>query len=96
MDFTSYIDAALLVLIPVLYLIGNGIKSSGIDNKHIPLILGATGIVLAVVWVLATSDITGWQGGLLAAFTAIVQGVLCAGAAVYTNQLIKQEGGSNE
>lgn len=91
MDFTTYIDPALLVLIPVLYLIGNFIKSSGIDNKHIPLILGGLGVLLAVVWVLATSDIAGWQGGLLGAFTAIIQGVLCAGAAVYTNQVIKQE-----
>lgn len=93
MDFTNYIDPALLILVPVLYLIGTFIKSSGINDKHIPLILGGLGIVLAVVWVLATSNITGWQGGLLAAFTAVVQGVLCAGAAVYLNQVYKQETG---
>ena len=91
-DFTNYVNPELLVLIPVLYLIGRAMKKSGRCDKHIPLTLGATGILPAVVWVLATHNIGDYQGALMAAFTAIVQGVLCAGAAVYVNQVIKQGG----
>ena len=92
MDFTNYIDQALLILVPVLYLIGMALKRYGKCDRHIPLILGGAGIFLAVLWVLATHEISGYQDALMAAFTAIVQGVLCAGAAVYTNQIIKQNG----
>lgn len=90
MEFTQYIDPALLVLVPVLYIIGMLIKNSGINDTRIPLLLGVVGVLLATVWVLATSSINGYQNALMAIFTAIVQGVLCTGAAVYVNQLIKQ------
>lgn len=92
MDFTQHIDEALLVLIPVLYIIGWAIKKSGKQDKRIPLILGGVGVLLAVLWVLGTHEIHGYQSALAAAFTAIVQGVLCTGAAVYANQLYKQSG----
>jgi phage host-nuclease inhibitor protein Gam len=78
--------------VPVLYIIGMLVRHSGINNTRIPLLLGVVGVVLATVWVLATSSGTGYQNVLLAVFTAIVQGVLCTGAAVYVNQLIKQNG----
>lgn len=93
MEFTNYIDPKLLILVPVLYIIGMFIKNSFIiADKYIPLALSAVSVILAVLWLLATSDLTGWQSVLLAAFTAFVQGVLCAGAAVLTNQIIKQNG----
>lgn len=92
-EFTNYINPALLVLIPVLYIIGKFIKQSEkIRDNYIPAILGGLGVLLAVLWVLSTSDVHTAQGWFLAAFTAFVQGILCAGAAVYANQLIKQAG----
>ena len=47
MNFQEYIDAKLLILIPVLYLIGYLVKKSNIADKWIPLILGAAGVVLS-------------------------------------------------
>lgn len=90
MDFESYIKPELLILIPVLYLIGAGIKKSKIENKHIPWILGVVSVFLAGLYIFASETITGTQGVAIAVFTAITQGILCAGASVYVNQLIKQ------
>lgn len=92
MDYlTNFVRPELLVLVPVLYLIGMGLKrSQRVSDNNIPLLLGTVGIALAVVYVLATSELTGWRDGLMAVFTAVTQGVLCAGGSVYVNQIIKQ------
>lgn len=80
---TEYIQPELLVLIPVLYLIGFAIKKTAlISNRFIPLILGVVGVVLCAVYELTT--------GQFNLFAAITQGVLCAGASTYANQLYKQ------
>lgn len=87
----EFIRPELLVLIPVLYCIGAGLKKAqAFADKHIPIALGTVGIALAALWVVATSTIASPQDGALAVFTAIVQGVLVAGASVYVNQVIKQ------
>lgn len=84
----EFIKPELVVLIPVLYLIGVMIKNTLlIKDKYIPLILGLSGIVLSVIWLLATE---GTDNIFMAVFTAITQGILCAGASVYVNQVIKQ------
>ena len=90
---TEYIKPELLILVPVLYLIGAGIKKAEFigDNK-IPLMLGVVGVLLAVVWVLSTCTLDGWQSVLTAGFVALTQGILCAGCAVYVNQVYKQAG----
>lgn len=90
MNFQEYIKPELLVLIPVLYLIGKGIKHMEIKDKYIPAILGAVAVALSVVWVLASADLGTAQNVLLAVFTAITQGILTAGAAVYGNELFQQ------
>lgn len=92
MDYMEYIQPGLLILVPVLLGIGAGLKHSEVKDKYIPLILGCTGVVLALAWVLGTSDIATVKEGVLAAFTAITQGILCAAAAVYGHQLFKQAG----
>lgn len=90
-DFTSFIDTGLLVLIPALYIVGMFFKrSQRINSRCIPLLLGSVGVVLAASWVLSTSHIVTWQHTLQALFTSFVQGVLCAGTAVYANQIKKQ------
>lgn len=87
----NYIKPELLVLVVVLYFVGMALKNGKtVKDNYIPYILGAVGIVLSALWVLATCTLNGYQSVLLAVFTAIVQGVLVAGASVYTNQLIKQ------
>lgn len=88
---TEYVQPELLVLVPVLYFIGMGLKKTEkISDQLIPALLGIAGVVLSGMWVLGTEQIIGWQQAVIAVFTAIVQGILCAGMSVYINQLIKQ------
>ena len=78
MDFFSYITENALILIPVLVVIGQIIKNIQlIDNKWIPLILLPLGVAGAMA-------LGGWT------VDAAIQGVLVAGAAVYSNQIVKQ------
>lgn len=89
-QITNYIQPELLVLIPALYFIGVGLKKTAMPDRFIPLVLGAAGIGLSIAYVLAVNPLTGWQSVLMALFTAATQGILCAGASVYCNQLYKQ------
>ena len=85
----EFISPELLVLIPVLYILGAGIKKTTlISDKFIPIILGVAGIILSCLYVLGNNGIS-----VEAIFTAITQGILVAGASVYVNQLIKQTAG---
>ncbi len=92
-NIMNYIKPELLVLIPVLYFVGTWLKrSEAVLDKHIPLLPGAVGVALALVWVLASSDMSGMQDALQAVFAAVTQGILCAGCSVYADQLGKQHG----
>jgi hypothetical protein len=86
----EFIKPELLVLIPVLYLCGTALKKSEVADKHIPLYLGILSVFLSFLFIMATSNISGWQEGLMAVFSGLTQGILCAGASVYANQLVKQ------
>lgn len=90
MNYHDYIKTELLILIPVLYFIGIGLKKSRLLDKWIPVVLGTSGVILSAVWVLATTEISGLQETASAIFTAVTQGVLVAGASVYANQLYVQ------
>lgn len=90
MNYQDYIKTELLILIPVLYFIGIGLKKSKLSDKWIPIVLGVSAVVLSAVWVIATADINGLQETASAIFTAVTQGVLVAGASVYANQLYIQ------
>ena len=87
----DFIKPELLVLIPVLYIVGNGFKKTSlIKDKFIPLLLGSISILLAGLYTFATSDVNGINEITMAIFTAITQGILIAGASVYANQIYKQ------
>lgn len=91
MDIMEYVKPELMVVAVVLYIIGIWIKNAqSIADKFIPYILGAAGIVLCTIWVLANSSISTMREVLMAIFTSVVQGVLVAGLSNYVNQLIKQ------
>ncbi len=90
MNYQDYIKTELLILVPVLYFIGIGLKKSKLPDKWIPAVLGALSVVLSAIWIVATVDIYGLQEAASAIFTAVTQGVLVAGASVYANQLYIQ------
>lgn len=86
----NYVKPELLILIPVLYFIGMGLKKSKMDDRYIPLCLGGVGVLLAILYVLSTAALGTMQDWLYAIFLGLTQGILCAGCSVYVNQLIKQ------
>lgn len=78
MDFLNYITSNALILVPVLYIIGMILKSTPkVSDWTIPYILLPLGI-------LGTIGLIGFS------LDSVIQGILVAGAAVFTNQLIKQ------
>lgn len=90
MNFEEFIKPELLILIPVLYVVGIGLKKSKLSDTLIPLILGGIAIVLSAAWVIATSDISTIKDVAYAMFISVTQGILSAGASVYVNQLFVQ------
>lgn len=88
----EFIKPELLILIPVLYLLGMALKKSNVADKNIPLTLGITSVVLSLLFIISTTPIGGWQEAIASVFLGITQGILCAGASVYFNQLFKQSG----
>lgn len=82
----NYIKPELLILVPVLYILGAAVKRSEFKDKLIPWIIGAAGIILSCMYVVGTEGVT-----VIGIFTAITQGILCAGASVFVNQLSKQQ-----
>lgn len=90
MNYQDYIKTELLILIPILYFIGIGLKKSRMPDKWIPAALGTSAVIMSAVWVIATTEISGLQEAASAIFTAVTQGILVAGASVYANQLYIQ------
>ena len=90
MNWQEFIKPELLILIPVLYFIGVAVKKSRIRDSLIPVILGAVSVILTAIYLIASTEIHGVNEVFAAIFTALTQGVLCAAASVYSNQIIKQ------
>lgn len=89
----NYVKPELLIVAVMLYFVGCFLKKAeAVSDKYIPFILGGTGIVVCGLYVAATVSATTAQDILMAIFTAIVQGILVAGLAVYANQCKKQSG----
>lgn len=81
MDILNYILENRLVLVPVLYIIGEFIKRTEyIKDKYIPIIILTIGIIFSVL-----------MGGDTV-INNVNQGILVAGATVLGNQLMKQIG----
>ena len=90
MELKEFIKPELLILIPVLYVVGIGLKKSKLSDTLIPLVLRGIAIVLSAAWVIATSDISTLKDVAYALFISVTQGILSAGASVYVNQLYVQ------
>lgn len=90
-EFLHYIKPELMVVAVVLYFIGAGLKKAqAVEDKYIPLVLGAIGIALCAVYVLSACDIDSVKDIATAVFTALIQGILVAGMSAYIHQLVKQ------
>lgn len=92
----EFIMPELLALAPVLYLVGAGLKRSGLADRRIPAVLGLAGVLLAAMYTAAAGEFRTARDVLAGAFAALTQGVLCAGASVYLHQLKKQAGKCDE
>lgn len=85
-NLKEFIRPELLILIFVLYIIGVALKKlNTYPDKYIPLTLGIIAIVLAFFKLAASNPIS-----FELIFASLTQGVLCAGASVYANQIVKQ------
>lgn len=90
----NYVKPELVVVAIVLYFVGLALKKTErVSDKYIPVILGTIGMAMALIYVFAVSMPVANAGEvLMAIFTAIIQGILCAGLSTYVNQMIKQLG----
>lgn len=89
----EYVKPELMIVAVALYILGMFLKQTTmVLDKYIPVILGIVGIVLCAVWVFATTPVGSPQDIALAIFTAVIQGILVAGASTYVNQIVKQSG----
>lgn len=89
-QWADYIKPELLILVPVLYILGIFLKESEkVDDRKIPLYLGLVGIGLSLLFTesMAAPTLACW---VQAVFVSITQGVLLAGMAVYSHQVMKQ------
>lgn len=86
----EYISPELLVLVPVMYFIGLGIKKSKLKDNLIPLLLGVVSILLTGLYLFATMDYNNVKEVMQVIFSTLTQGVIIAALSVYFNQLYKQ------
>lgn len=89
-EILNFVKPELVVIIPVIYFFGAVLKTSMFKDKLIPVANGAFAIVLCLMYVFGMSDIHSKKEITMALFTAITQGILCAGCATYANQILKQ------
>ena len=85
MDISIFGIAGVAAITVICYLIGQGVKASGLDNKWIPVIVGACGGVLGVAGMFLMADFP--AGDVL---TAAAVGSVSGLAATGVNQAGKQ------
>ena len=78
MDISIFGIAGVAAITVICYLIGQGVKASGLDNKWIPVIVGACGGVLGVAGVFLMADFPAGDV-LTAAAVGIVSGLAATG-----------------
>ena len=78
MDISIFGIAGVAAITVICYLIGQGVKASGLDNKWIPVIVGACGGVLGVAGMFLMADVPAGDV-LTAAAVGIVSGLAATG-----------------
>ncbi|SHH55617.1 phage holin family protein [Sporanaerobacter acetigenes] len=85
-EILQYILPEIVILIPVLIILGQAIKQiPKVKDWTIPIILAVIGIVVSIL-------ILGFENGFTGSIVlnGVLQGILCAGMAVYVHQLTIQ------
>lgn len=77
MDLLVFLDESFLILVPILYILGEFIKRTALKDKYIPTALTLVSIGLSI-------SIGGFSS------KSVVQGILATGLAVLGNQYLKQ------
>ena len=91
MDLLETIGIASVAAITVIcYLVGAGIKASGLNNKWIPVIVGVVGGILGVVGLRFMPDFPATD-----IITAVAVGIVSGLAATGVDQVVKQLGGGS-
>ena len=85
MDFASLGIASVAAITVICYLIGMGVKASGIDYKWIAVIMGVAGLVLGIVGMFIIPDYPA-KDYITSAAVGIVSGLAATGI----NQIAKQ------
>lgn len=85
MDIASFGIGGVAVISVICFLVGQGVKASGLDNKWIPIVCGACGAALGVAGMFAVPDFPATDY-ITAAAVGIVSGLAATGA----NQIYKQ------
>lgn len=78
MDISIFGIAGVAAITVICYLIGQGVKASGLDNKWIPVIVGACGGVLGMAGMFLMADFPAGDV-LTAAAVGIVSGLAATG-----------------
>ena len=78
MDISIFGIAGVAAITVICYFIGQGVKASGLDNKWIPVIVGACGGVLGVAGMFLMADFPAGDV-LTAAAVGIVSGLAATG-----------------
>lgn len=85
MDISSLGITGVAAITVVCLLIGQGVKATGIDNKWIPIICGASGFVLGIAAMFIMPDFPATDY-----ITAAAVGIVSGFAATGVNQAVKQ------
>ena len=85
MDISGFGIASVAVITVICYLIGMAVKSTAIENKWIPIIVGVSGGVLGVVGMLIMADFPATDY-----LTAVAVGIVSGLASTGVNQIAKQ------
>ena len=91
MDISSLGITGVAAITVICLLIGQGVKTSSLDSKFIPIICGVCGAVLGVVGMFLMPDFPATDY-ITAAAVGIVSGLAATGA----NQVIKQLGSDSK
>ena len=84
--------AGVAAITVICYLVGEGVKVSGLGSKFIPVIVGVAGGVLGVIGYKIMPDFPATD-----ILTAVAVGIVSGLAATGVNQVVKQlGGGTNE